>query len=1623
LYRHVNFDSVVCEAMLRVFRAWVLWSLLFGWTGLQAGEVEYRYYRFTPTQLRVSNDCCVQLAEFEFLLDGVKVGNPSAWNPGGDNPGGETPDLAIDGSLTTKWLDFNQGALVFDFGSATTMNGYRWSTANDATERDPVRWILEGSDDETDWELVDERVDTDYPTPIARHTYTPILDLSAAPQIGSLTVDRPLISAGLPATLSWEIDPNSTGASIDQGIGSVIGITTNGVGSMTLNPGPSVTTVYEITANHANGDTTEQVVVTVTDLPVIHEFVAAPTVVGPGEDTTLSWEVFNAESLAIDGVTVTGTSLVKLLTTSQTFTLTATNANGTSATNVSVTVVEPGVAVISEFMASNDGALVSDEDGDDSDWIEIYNPSGSVADLEGFFLTDDASDLTKWAFPAESLGVDDYLLVWASGKDRAVSGGELHTNFSLRAGGEHLALVKPDGVTIVSGYGVGGTDFPDQDAGVSFGGFGELQEQGYFSAATPGAENSSGFLGYVKDTMFSVNRGHFTDPFSLEITSNTAGASIRYTTDGSTPSPSVGTLYSGPVTVDRTMPFRAIAYLDGLRSTNVDTQTYIFVDDVIAQSAATSQSVWGLPSDWSGEVPDYGMNASVASLHAATIKDDLKTVPSLSLSMPDEDLFGSNGIYANPLSSGTSWERATSLELIDPANPDGSMDFQIDCGMRIQGGAFRRFDLTKKKSFRLLFKGIYGDSKLRYPLFGDLTTDEFDTLIFRMESNDGYQWGNRIDVQYARDQFGRRSAFDIGIPSSRGRYFHIYLNGVYWGVYNVVERPDVSFGKTHFGAKKEEWDAINFGTPINDSLKDSWNTLESLSADVGSAGSETARTAAYMKVQGLNPDGSNNASLADFLNVDNMCDYLLVNWYTGNADWPHRNYYTGRERDLLDPVAWRGSRTSTGTHFFMWDVETAMFLNSNTNHTGATSGVNVPYGNLRGSKEFQVRMGDRAHRGLLNGGALAADESRARYADITKDHRSILIPELARWGDQHGTQRTIGQWESAYNRIQSDWLSDRSPELLGILRSANLYPDLDAPIFSQHGGDVPLGGGPALSIPITIPQIYYTFGAEDPDERDYQHPLDPRLVGGGISPEATLITLGGGGGGAAMQFISSGDQWRYLDDGSDQGMAWRGTGFADGAWSEGASPLGYGDGDETQVVGFVDADPGTVGMQKNATTYFRKTVSIADPSQYGEFKLDYVFDDGVAIYVNGGEVERIHLEDDAPFDQYSTLQSDENEAGSVVLDSSFFVAGDNVIAVEIHQLSGSSSDISFDLELRGQPAGGGGMHSSSPLALTESGWLYSRSYNPGTGEWSALNVAHYNVETEPADATNLVISEFSYRPAEPSAANEVAVSTDRDDYEFIELLNIGSKTIDLSGVGFANGISFSFAENSLLGIGKRVVLVSNAAAFSERYSAVEIGGIFSSGNLSNGSEQVVLSSVTSGVIREFTYEDVAPWPSAGDGAGYSLVLIAPVTNPDHNDPLNWRSSVDIHGSPGGTDAISYAVWKSANGITDDFGDPDGDGLSNLGEFASGSDFQVSGSEGELTGQVVDGFFEVEIQRNLRAADEFDLIVESSLDLVNWSNDGIYVGETNLGNGTASVEYRVEMNANPKRFVRARWVLR
>ena len=180
------------------------------------GPAVYRYFRFTPTQLRGGSSAdSVQISEFQMLLETVPLSAVSATNPGGNSPGGENPSKAIDGSLNTKWLDFNKVALVLDYGVPVTATAYRFATANDSTDRDPVSWRLEGSQEGNSWALVDERSNPTVPTnrrtwltamPTLANANYPVIP--GAPVIDSFTTSPGTITEGATATLSW----SATGA-------------------------------------------------------------------------------------------------------------------------------------------------------------------------------------------------------------------------------------------------------------------------------------------------------------------------------------------------------------------------------------------------------------------------------------------------------------------------------------------------------------------------------------------------------------------------------------------------------------------------------------------------------------------------------------------------------------------------------------------------------------------------------------------------------------------------------------------------------------------------------------------------------------------------------------------------------------------------------------------------------------------------------------------------------------------------------------------------------------------------------------------------------------------------------------------------------------------------------------------------------------------------------------------------------------------------------------------------------------------------------------------------------------------------------------------------------------------
>jgi hypothetical protein len=241
-----------------------------------------------------------------------------------------------------------------------------------------------------------------------------------------------------------------------------------------------------------------------------------------------------------------------------------------------------------------------------------------------------------------------------------------------------------------------------------------------------------------------------------------------------------------------------------------------------------------------------------------------------------------------------------------------------------------------------------------------------------------------------------------------------------------------------------------------------------------------------------------------------------------------------------------------------------------------------------------------------------------------------------------------------------------------------------------------------------------------------------------------------------------------------------------------------------------------------------------------------------------------------------------------------------------------------------------------------------------------------------ASAATLVVSELHYHPPDPTPAESAAGFTSEDDFEFIELMNISpAATLNLTGVAFTAGISHEFTGPVLLPPGGRLVLPRRAAAFALRHPGVPVAGEYflsaePAGNqFSNGGEQIILRAADGGVIQAFVYDDLAPWPVEPDGTGRSLVLIAPLTNPDPNQPLNWRASAAASGNPGASDALPPFAGDPA-------ADADRNGRADLLDYTFGS------GASPAVAPAPDGGLLLTIERNPLA--QAGLALESSSDL-------------------------------------------
>jgi hypothetical protein len=813
--------------------------------------------------------------------------------------------------------------------------------------------------------------------------------------------------------------------------------------------------------------------------------------------------------------------------------------------------------LVTEFMATNVG-LVPDGDGNYGDWIEVFNADSVAVNLGNYFLTDNDTNLEKWQFPSISLNPGAYRVVFASAPLDAqgevlsnyVDGpGKFHTNFKLDAEGEDLVLAYKDPATqlvsVVHEYAGG---FPDQFPNVSYGIASDSMLR-YFDVPTPGGPNGAGLLGAVEDTKFSVDRGFYDTPFQLAITTDTSAAAIYYSTDGSAPTPSTGTLYTTPLTIDHTSVVRAIATKNNYLSTNVDTQSYFFLNDIVQQTQQTAINA-GYPAVWNANngsyTADYGFDPDVVGtfdangnplggdlfggIYASQLKGNLLAIPTISIVLDPEDMFGDGGpftpegIYIDPRQGvNPQPERPTSVEWI---TSDGSAELQVDAGIQMQGGAFRSQFFTRKHSFRLVFKDEYGPSELTFPLFDDSAVNTFNTVVLKATANDGYSWRSAqpsdgpSTLQYARDQFGHSLQQDMGYASPHDAYAHLYINGMYWGLYYAQERPDAEFAESYLGINPDNWDGIHDDDAETGDFA-AWNATLVKTTQAGSS------LQSYMELQGLNLDGTPDPTTAPLLDVQNYIDYLIVNVWGGNDDWPHNNFWAGRDRS---------PETTEGFQFFLWDFDGVMHVNEewsplNTKTfnqgfvgEGGENNVGEFHHNLQTNPEYQLAFADRVHKWFFNEGILTPDRLIARYQGIADRVEQVMVAESARWGDMNSptpTPLVLSDWAAERDYLLNTYLPQRSAIVMQEMREYGFYPDTDAPSFDQFGGYVPSGF--ELTMSASEGTIYYTLDGSD-----------PRLVGGAVNGGSALVYSGApitiSGNVTVRARALSGGEWSALNE-------------------------------------------------------------------------------------------------------------------------------------------------------------------------------------------------------------------------------------------------------------------------------------------------------------------------------------------------------------------------------------------------------------------------------------------------------------------------------------------------------------
>jgi len=910
--------------------------------------------------------------------------------------------------------------------------------------------------------------------------------------------------------------------------------------------------------------------------------------------------------------------------------------------------------VINELIASNgsDGGF-ADPQGDYDDWIEIYNSGDAAIDMGGMYLTDDLNEPTRWQIPDNSpvettISAHGYLLIWA---DNDIADGTLHAGFSLSKDGEQIGLFASNGTTMIDTI-----VFGEQITNISYGRYPDAGDDlRFFTSPTPAAENQRAYLGVVQAPEFSHERGFYDRSFNVTIAVATDEARIYFTTDGSEPieteRPSATSLvYTGAIKINSTTCLRAAAIKNGWMPSRTITHTYIFN----ASQAIKSMPVVSLVGDEYKSLfePD-GIMAIVGGYYDG------------------DGVWRSDGpgSYNNPIQRGRQYERPVSFEIIDPRT---GINLQIDCGIRVHGSDYTRPRYTRgddwltcwngwpgmnsnKFSFNLFFRGNYGDNRLEYPFFPFIDVYRFQSIVLRGGHNDACS-------PFVKDEWARRLFREMGAVQVTGTFANLYLNGEYKGFYNPTARADEEFFQELYNTDNE-FDVIT-QSGLRDGTWQAWNELLNYADS-----HNLANSAEYEHIAGV-------------FDIPTFVDFLILEIYIANFDWPGNNWDVHRERSENGKF-----------RFSVWDAEglaETWAVGSNFELTAfkdfptwsSTPGLNHMsdpisrlYRALKANAGFRQLFADRIHKHFRNDGVLTGPHLLDKWWEVFAEVSDVL-PETSRYPVRF---------------VPDQFIPNREAKVLAAFAANGLFNlTLNAPIFYingsyQHGGYISAGDILTIINPNRSGAIYYTLDGTDPGVP-------------GIPPQQVFDTT----------FVAENAPKRVLVPNEEINGEWKGSiYFNDSSWtSVSGSPGGVGYERGSGYESYISLDLEAQMYNRRPGCYIRIPFQVnEDPETYDFVMLKVRYDDGFVAYINGTEVQRALVSGTPAWNSYS---SGGHEAGGL---QSFDISthihalhqGDNILAIHGLNTSLGSSDFLICAELVAGHLTGGADPSVSETAIQYTG--------------------------------------------------------------------------------------------------------------------------------------------------------------------------------------------------------------------------------------------------------------------------------------------------------------------------------